>query len=448
MMIAAALAAAVLYGAGAAVEQRQAAAAPVSSAGRPRLLFLLARQPLWLLGIAVQIGGFAAHAVALRSGPLVTVQMLVSAELIVAVVIVRIWSGRPLGRACWAAALTVAAAVAAFLELTSPGYGHAAGHPGYAAAAGLGAAVTGAGALAAAVAGLRAAGRRRAVLLAVAAGLADSCSAVVTMALSHVASHGLAALAASWTLYALAASGAGNVLLTQTAYQAGQPMITLPVIAAVTPLASAAVGIGLLGEAPGTGLAGGVAAGLAVLITSVALAFLARSAPHPEPRNHRPAHGQHGGLAVLPGAARPGSAPVRTAGRRPPRPPASLGLSRLAMHPHADACRSSHPGTEATTAPAAQALSRTAARVRSVARRQAVLQLASVVRTGHGRASGQAADLIGDRRPALLPDRGEHRRVRVHPPRVLPGDSHLRTVPGGRDAGILQRGAPRACRRS
>jgi drug/metabolite transporter (DMT)-like permease len=258
---------------------------------------------LWLLGIAVQIGGFAAHAVALRSGPLATVQMLVSAELIVAVVIVRIWSGRPLGRACWAAALTVVAAVAAFLELTSPGHGHAAGHPGYAAAAGLGAAVTGAGALAAAVAGLRAAGRRRAVFLAVAAGLADSCSAVVTMAFSHVAGHGLPALAASWTLYALAASGTGNVLLTQTAYQAGRPMITLPVIAAVTPVASAAVGIGLLGEAPRTGLAGGVAAGLAVLIASLALAFLARSAPHSEPRNHRPAGRQHSGPAVLSVAA-------------------------------------------------------------------------------------------------------------------------------------------------
>ena len=104
------------------------------------------------------------------------------------------------------------------------------------------------------------------------------------MAFSHVASHGLAALAASWTLYALAASGAGNVLLTQTAYQAGRPMITLPVIAAVTPVASAAVGIGLLGEAPGTGLAGGVTAGLAVLIASLALAFLARSARTPNPR--------------------------------------------------------------------------------------------------------------------------------------------------------------------
>jgi hypothetical protein len=321
VMIATALAAAVLYGAGAAIEQRQAAAAPQSSAGRPRLLFQLARQPLWLLGIAVQIGGFAAHAVALRSGPLATVQMLVSAELVVAVVIVRVWSGRPLSGASWTAALTVVAGVAAFLALTSSGHGHAAGRPDYVVAAALGAAATGAGALAAAVAGLRAAGRRRAVLLAVAAGLADACSAVVTMAFSHVAGHGLAALFTSWTVYALVVCGAGNVLLTQTAYQTGRPMITLPIIAAVTPVASVAVGIGLLGEAPRTGVAGGVAVGLAVLVTSLALARLARSAPHPEPHDLgpvdepwgeeladepgglEPADGERG-LAVLSAAAR------------------------------------------------------------------------------------------------------------------------------------------------
>jgi hypothetical protein len=282
VMIAAALAAAVLYGAGAAVEQRQAAAAPQSSAGRPRLLFLLARQPLWLLGIAVQAGGFAAHAVALRSGSLATVQMVVAGELVVAVVIVRAWSGRPLSRTSWAAALTVVAAIAAFLALTSAGHGHAASKPHYLMAAGLGAGVTAAGAMAAAVAGLRAAGRRRAVLLAVAAGLADSCSAVVTMAFSHEASRGLAALAASWTVYAVVVCGVGNVLLTQTAYQTGQPMLTLPVIAAVTPVASVAVGIGLLGEAPRTGVAGAVAAGLAAGVASIALACLARSVPHAE----------------------------------------------------------------------------------------------------------------------------------------------------------------------
>ena len=285
VMIVSALAAAALYGAGAAIEQRQAAAAPQSAAGRPRLLLLLARQPLWLAGIAAQIGGFAAHAVALKSGPLATVQMLVAGELVVAVVIVRIWSGRPLSKASWAAALTVVAGIAAFLVLTSPaGHGHAAGLPHHAlgAAAALGAAVAGAGAVASAVAGLRSQGRRRAVLLAVAAGLADSCSAVVTLAFSHTVSHGLIAVVTSWSVYALVVSGAGNVLLTQSAYQTGRPMITLPIISAVAPVASVAIGIGILGETPRTGVLGGIAAAAAVLVTSIALACLARLAPPPE----------------------------------------------------------------------------------------------------------------------------------------------------------------------
>jgi hypothetical protein len=86
--------------------------------------------------------------------------------------------------------------------------------------------------------------------------------------------------------------GAGNVLLTQTAYQTGQPMITLPLIASVTPVASVAIGVGLLGETPKTGLAGVVIAGLTVAVAGLALARLAREAPHhPEPRSipHVPA---------------------------------------------------------------------------------------------------------------------------------------------------------------
>jgi len=302
VMIATALAAAVCYGTGAAVQQRQAAAAPQSSAGRPRLLFLLASQPLWLAGIAVQIAGFAAHAVALRSGPLAAVQLVVSAELVVAVVIVRVRSGRPLSRTSWAAALLVVAAIAAFLALTSPGYDHAAGPPS-ALRTGVGAAVTAAAALAAVAVGLRAAGRRRAILLAVAAGLADSCSAVVTMAFSHVAGHGLVALATSWALYALVVCGTGNVLLTQTAYQAGWPMLTLPVTAAVAPLASVAVGLGVLGETTRMSGAGGLAAGLAVLVTILALACLARSAPGPRERPRTPLarSGVHNDAADSPG---------------------------------------------------------------------------------------------------------------------------------------------------
>jgi drug/metabolite transporter (DMT)-like permease len=289
VMIAAALAAAVLYGAGAAVEQRQAATIPQSSAGRPGLLLRLARQPLWLAGMAAQVGGFAAHAVALRSGALASVQMLVAMELVVAVVVIRLWSGQPLSRASWAAALAVVAAIAMFLAATSagPGYGHPGPGPGHEAAAAVGAVASGGSALMIAALGLRSTGRSRAVLLALAAGLADACSAVVTLAFSHAAGHGPAAVFTSWAVYALIVAGAGNVLLTQTAYQTGRPLVTLPIISAVTPLASVAIGVGLLGETPRSGLAGGLIAGFAVLVASLALAYLAREAPHAETQDLR-----------------------------------------------------------------------------------------------------------------------------------------------------------------
>jgi hypothetical protein len=207
------------------------------------------------------------------------VQLLTSGELIVAVVIVRRWSGRRLGRAAWAAALTVVAGLAALLLLTSSSAGGGDGLAGRCTGlpAALGAGLAGTAAVAAALAGLRAGGRRRAVLLALAAGLADSCAAVVTMAFAHVAPRGAGALAASWPAYALVVAGAGTVLLTQTAYQAGRPLLTLPVISAVTPVASAAIAAGVLGERPGHGLAGAAAAVAAVLVAGLALAWLARS---------------------------------------------------------------------------------------------------------------------------------------------------------------------------
>ena len=299
VMMASALLAAILYGVGAAVEQRQAAGVPETAAGRPRLLVLLARQPLWLAGIGAQFLGFAAHAVALRSGPLAVVQMMVAGELIVAVLLVRHWARQPLSGRSWAAALTVVLGIAAFLALAGPsgqrregaGYPPAAGIAGHHDAWMQGRVVLAAVLLSAAAAGLLAAGlrvpgagasgRRRAVLLAVAAGLADSCMAVLTMAFARVAGHGLAALATSWTAYAVVIGGIGNLLLAQTAYQAGRPMITLPVISAVTPMASVAIGIGLLGETPRLGAAGLAAATVVAVVTALALASLARTASAP-----------------------------------------------------------------------------------------------------------------------------------------------------------------------
>ena len=297
-----ALAAAVLYGMGAALQQRQAAAAPGHAAGRPRLLLLLIRRPWWLLGIAVELGGFTAHAVALRTGPLTIVQMLLASSLLFSVTTVRLWSGQQLGWTAWAAALSVVAGITSFVALTAPAGAHGADSSRQ---AGLAAACLAACAAPLAVAGLAAAARRRAVLLAVAAGLADAGIAVVTMAFAHVASHGPAAMAASWATWALLLGGPCSLLLTQTAYQAARPMITLPVIAVVTPVASLATGNLLLGETARLGLLSGTLAVLAVLAASAGLITLARLTA-----------GQPGGAAP-PAAPAPaaGPGPVLRAGR-------------------------------------------------------------------------------------------------------------------------------------
>ena len=277
-----ALTAAVLYGTGAALQQRQAAATPIQAAGRFRLLLLLVRRPWWLLGIGVELGGFATHAVALRTGPLTIVQMLVASSLLFSMATVRLWSGRRLSWTAWAGVLAVIAGIASFVVLASPAGGDTdfRGVPGQ---AGLAAACLASCAVPLAAAGLAAAaGRRRAVLLAVAAGLADAGIAVVTMAFSHVVSGGLTGMAGSWATYALILGGPCSLLLTQTAYQAGRPMITLPVIAVVTPVASLAAGNLLLGESARLGVLSGAIAALAVLVTSAGLVVLARLATGPQ----------------------------------------------------------------------------------------------------------------------------------------------------------------------
>src|ERR1700759_3444354 len=277
-----ALTAAVLYGTGAALQQHQAATAPADTAGRPSLLLLLIRRPWWLLGIVGELGGFATHAIALKSGPLTVVQMLLASSLVFSVGTVHLRSGRRPSSATWAAVVAVVAGIGTFVCLTAPALDQSQGLPQHAGLAAIGLGVI---ALPFAAVGLLSRGRRRALLLAVGAGLADTCIAVVTMAFTHSLGHGLGGMLTSWPTYALAIGGPCSLLLTQTAYQAGFPMISLPVITVVSPMASLAVGVGLLGETTQLNLLTGAGVGLAVLVTAVGLVTLARtgaaSAPPP-----------------------------------------------------------------------------------------------------------------------------------------------------------------------
>jgi drug/metabolite transporter (DMT)-like permease len=264
---------AVLYGSGAAFEHCQAARTSPESAGRVRLVAVLARQPLWLTGVALEAGGFAAHAAALSGGPLAVVQLVLACSMVVSIVVSARLSLRRLPRRSWPAMLAVVAAVGGSVVLLRPDQYSAGQTPGRVAMAVL---VTCAATIPFAAAGLLARGRRsRARLLAAAAGLADASVAVLTMAFAHSFAHGPGAVLTSWPLYALIAGGLVSVAVTQAAYQADLPLITLPVMATVTPLASLAVGIFALGETADMSGARWAAVLACVVVAVAALAVLA-----------------------------------------------------------------------------------------------------------------------------------------------------------------------------
>jgi hypothetical protein len=323
-----ALSAAALYGTGAALQQHQAAAAPDRAAGRPGLLLLLMRRPWWLLGIVAEFGGFATHAFALRTGPLTVVQMLLASSLVFSVGTVHLRAGRWPSPGVWAAVAAVVAGIGSFVAFTAPALAHRHEHPSEAVLAAL---CLGGFALPFAVAGLASRGRRRALLLAVGAGLADTGVAVVTMAFTHTLSHGVGGMLTSWPAYALAIGGPCSLLLTQTAYQAGFPMISLPVITVVSPMASLAVGVGLLGETTRLNALTGAGVGLAVLVTAIGLVALARTASVPPAR--RPAGDPS--ARALPAGDPVASDPVAPARWRP----AILGAMRSLIVQFAAAAR-------------------------------------------------------------------------------------------------------------
>jgi hypothetical protein len=313
---------ALLYGTGVAFEHRQAAASPASAAGRPRLVLLLLRQPLWLVGAACEAAGFAAHSAALSTGSLACVQMVLSGSLIASVGIGSRLQKRGLAARSWLAVLAVVLGVGGTVALLGPhAHDHGADSDGRLAVA---AVVTALAAAPVVAAAFVARGRCRPFLLGCAAGLSDAFVAVITMAFAHVAGRGPGAMVTSWPTYALIVGGLASILVTQTAFQADRPLVTLPIISGVTPLASVAVGMVILGETADLGGMRCAAVVVCVAIAMFGLITLARASAGATPPHS---------ATPRTGATPPTSATLR-AGATPPtgsrasRRPSDVGATR------------------------------------------------------------------------------------------------------------------------
>jgi hypothetical protein len=223
-----------------------------------RLVFRLASQPIWLLGVGSMILGFAFQLTALHFGALALVQPILALELLFVFGYLAVAGRRrvKVKRSDWLAAAAMSAGIGMFLFLASPSGGrlHAPG-PLWV-LAGL---VTLGVVLAALAVAFGLGNRpgvprsRRAAVLGAATGISWGFVAAIIKELSSHLGDGVGAVFSSWSLYVLVAVGAATMLLASHALAAGPLAASQPGFTILDPLSASLLGVFLFGEHIRTG---------------------------------------------------------------------------------------------------------------------------------------------------------------------------------------------------
>lgn len=268
--VSAALGAAACFAVAGVLQQRAAARRPDDEALSFTLLRQLARQPMWLGGMALAFLAYGFQALALTSGPLSLVQPVIVSELLFAIPLAARLGRTRLRARDWFGTAAVTGGLASALFAARPHGGSTAASPqGWL----ITLAVVG-GLTATALAGSRVAtGPAKASLIALAAGLVMGGQSVLLAATVRRFDDGAVALATAWQTYLLVVASIGGLLLIQSAFQSGPLAASMPVIDATEPAVAIAVGTALFGESVRLGWPMGsvAAAGAALTLTGIFL---------------------------------------------------------------------------------------------------------------------------------------------------------------------------------
>jgi hypothetical protein len=231
--------------------QRKGAVSTETSGFDAWLVVRLARQPVWLLGIASMILGFVFQVSALRFGPLALVQPILALELLIVFGYLALTGSRRAGvrGRDWLAAVAMSAGIGVFLWLASPSGGRLHAPGGEWLLAGL---VTGGVVIVAVGLGWKRRGgrvsrSRRAAVLGAATGVSWGFVAAIIKEFSSHLGDGTAILAA-WSPYALIAVGAATMVLASHALAAGPLAASQPGFTVLDPLSATLLGQFLFAE--------------------------------------------------------------------------------------------------------------------------------------------------------------------------------------------------------
>jgi len=277
------LASAACYAASSVLQQREARRAPPEMAMRIGLLGHLVRRPLWLLGNLADLAGFGLQFLALRTGSLALVQPLLVTGLVFALAADAVLDGRrPRGREWRWTAMTVVG-LGLFLAVSQPG-------PGEPRSSLLGwslLALSASGAVGCLVLIARASPRWRALCLGSATGILFGVVAALTESSAHLLDRGILHVLGSWQLYALGLCAVLGLMLSQSAFQAGDLRWSLPALTVVEPIVAILIGQVLFGEHISLRGAAPVGELLGFLLMGAGVVGLSRVAAGPAPAGSR-----------------------------------------------------------------------------------------------------------------------------------------------------------------
>lgn len=244
-IVALALVSGAAYGLGAVLQHQAAVREPAELSMTAGLLLHLVRRPMWVVGNLLDIAGFLLQFVALRKGSLALVEPLLVSSLVFALPASALLTRRRIKPAELGASLLVAGGLTLFLEAGRPG----AGDPHASLFGWVMLAAVVAGAVLACTQGARGGSRRRAsVLLAAGAGISFGYVASVAELAGHQLARGLLHTLGSWSPYAMTAAAVAGLLLTQSAFQAGELRLSLPMLTIAQPVAAIVIGQTLFAE--------------------------------------------------------------------------------------------------------------------------------------------------------------------------------------------------------
>lgn len=228
-------------------QRHGASRAPGGDGFSAKLILHLMGEPVWLLGVASMVIGFACQATALHFGSLALVQPIMASELLFVFAYMAVVSNRRVRPTDWLTAGAMAAGLGVFLFTASPSGGQADAAATLWVLAGL----SGLGlVLIVTVAaftplrrGTRPSAARRAAMLGVATGVSWGFLAAVIKELGSHTGDGVAGIVSTWSLYVLVGVGAASMILASNALRAGPLAASQPGFTIVDPLVASLLGV-------------------------------------------------------------------------------------------------------------------------------------------------------------------------------------------------------------